>query len=232
VDAGRDIEELDAQELNELGNAYSAHGMFEEAIDSYLRSLAKRKSKGDLRGQAVVLNNLGAVYYQQGRFPEAMECYQASLEIARDQGEEATELAALMNLVFLHYTQQEYEAFRARAGDAEELALRMERWEPLVKLNWLRGRLAMDDPEGFQRGLRYYSAALSYAAREGDDELEQMLRRIDAQAERLLAQDSRGLAMVLYDYLGAFAREEALSEGVLSWFSGKREEILRRPSLS
>jgi hypothetical protein len=59
-----------------------------------------------------------------------------------------------------------------------------------------------------------------------------MLRRADAQAEQLLEQGSRGLALVLYDYLQLFARQEGFSKGVLTHLSRKREEILRRPSLA
>lgn len=228
----RDLEDLDERELNELGNAYSAHGMWDEAIDSYLRSLAKRKSSDDVRGQGIVLNNLGAVYYRQGRVSDASECYEASRHIAHGQGEELTELVALMNLVFLRFAEGEHEAFRLRAEEAERLASTLEKWEPLSKLSWLRGRLALDEPDSFQDGLRYYAEALGHAAREGETELEEMLRRADAQAEQLLEQGSRGLALVLYDYLQLFARQEGFSKGVLTHLSRKREEILRRPSLA
>ena len=229
---GRDLEDLDERELNELGNAYSARGMWDEAIDSYLRSLAKRRSKGDLRGQGLVLNNLGGVYYQQGRFQEAIECYQASVEMASGQGEELTELMALMNLVFVHFVRGEDDEFRQYAARAEGLALELERFEPLSKLSWLMGRLALEDPGGLEEGLRHYADALGYAAREGEEELQEMLDQIDAQADVLLEQGARGLAMVLYDYLQVFVAQQSSSEGVLSRLSKKREEILRRPSLS
>jgi tetratricopeptide (TPR) repeat protein len=228
---GKDLEDLDERELNELGNAYSAHGMWEEAIDAYLRSLAKRKSGDDARGQGIVLNNLGAVYYRQGRVQEALECYEASYEIARELGEELSELVALMNMVFLHFGEGRVDDFRRRAGDAEALALALERWEPMSKLKWLRGRLALSDGERYEEGLGYYAEALSYAAREGDAELAQMLSRIDRQAERLSSQGARGLAIVFYDYLHAFARDQGFGEGALARLSEKRDEILRRPSL-
>jgi tetratricopeptide (TPR) repeat protein len=232
METGRDIDDLDERELNELGNAYSAHGMWEEAIDSYLRSLALRKSQGDERGQSIVLNNLGAVYYRQGRLRDAQECYEGSRQIAGELGEGLTELVALMNLVLLHFAQGQADDFLRRADEAEVLALELERWEPLCKLSWLRGRLALSVPDRYQRGLSYYAEALGYAGRAGHTELGQMLDRIDAQADQMVEDGSRGLALVLYDYLYAFARDQGLSRDLLSHLTAKREEILRRPSLA
>jgi tetratricopeptide (TPR) repeat protein len=232
MEIGRDIEDLDERELNELGNAYSAHGMWEEAIDSYLRSLAVRKSQGDDRGQGIVLNNLGAVYYRQGRLGDAQDCYEASRQIASELEEGLTELVALMNLAFLHFTQGQSDAFLRRADQAEVLALELERWEPLSKLSWLRGRLALSVPDRYQMGLTYYAEALEYAARVGDTELGQMLDRVDAQADQMVADGSRGLAVVLYDYLHAFAQDRSFSQHLLSHLTVKREEILHKPSLS
>lgn len=232
MEEGKDFEELDERELNELGNAYSAQGMWEEAINSYLRSLALRKSKGDVRGQGIVLNNLGAVYYSQGRSQEALECYEGSWEIAHETGERVSELVALMNISFLHFTRRESDEFLSCAEEAERLALTLERWEPLSKLSWLRGRLALADSGSYEAGLNHYADALRYAAREGDTSLTEMMGRVDEQAERLLAQGSRGMALVLYDYIQGFLREQGFSEQVLTHLTRKREEILRRPSLS
>jgi len=228
---GKSLEDLDARELNELGNAYDAQGMWEEAIDSYLRSLAMRKSSGDARGQGIVLNNLGATYYSQGRVHEALECYEASYEIAHDQREELSELIALMNLVFLHFGEGAFDQFQRRAGEAEALALGLDRWEPMAKLRWLRGRLAISDPDRFREGLSLYSEALDYASRQGEAELQEMLERVDVQAQRLAAEGARGLALVFYDYLELFARDHGFSESVLSRLGRKREDMLRAPSL-
>jgi tetratricopeptide (TPR) repeat protein len=228
---GKSRDDLDARELNELGNAYGAQGMWQEAIDSYLRSLAMRKSSGDLRGQGIVLNNLGATYWRQGRTDEARDCYEASCEIAHDQGEELGELVALMNLVFLHFEQGTFDEFRRRAEQAEALASELDRWEPMARLEWLRGRLAMSDAGRYREGLALYAEALEYASREGETELEDMLDRVDMQAQGLAAEGARGLALVLYDYLLLFARDRGFSGSVLSHLSHKREEILRAPSL-
>jgi tetratricopeptide (TPR) repeat protein len=228
----KDLEDLDERQLNELGNAYSAQGMWEEAISSYLRSLALRKSQRDDRGQGIVLNNLGAAYYRQGRLREARDCYEASRQIASDLGEVLNELVALMNLVFLHFSEGQSEDFLRRAGQAEVLALELERWEPLSKLSWLKGRLALSVPDRYQTGLTRYAEAMEYASREGETELQRMLDRVDAQADTLVADGSRGLALVLYDYLHVFAKDQGFSENLLSRLTRKREEILHRPSLA
>jgi tetratricopeptide (TPR) repeat protein len=232
MDMGKDLEDLDGRELNELGNAYSAQGMWEEAISSYLRSLALRKSQRDDRGQGIVLNNLGATYYRQGRLREARDCYEASRQIARELGEGLNELVALMNLVFLHFSERQGEDFLRRADEAEILALELARWEPLSKLSWLKGRLALSVPDRYQTGLAHYAKALDYASREGEAELQGMLEHVDAQAEQLVVDGSRGLALVLYDYLHVFARDRGFSDKLLAHLTKKREEILRRPSLA
>jgi tetratricopeptide (TPR) repeat protein len=229
---GKDFEDLDERELNELGNAYSSQGMWEEAIRSYLRSLALRKAQGDIRGQGIVFNNLGAVYYKQRRYQEARECYEGSRQIAHELEEELGELVALMNLAFLQFTEGQTEEFLRYADEAQDLALELERWEPLSKLSWLRGRLAMSDSEAYEEGLARYADALRYAAREGEDDLSAMMDRVDAQAERLLLEGARGMALVLYDYLQAFLQEQGFSEEVLAHLASKREEILQRPSLA
>jgi tetratricopeptide (TPR) repeat protein len=231
VKEGKGFEELDARELNELGNAYSARGMWEEAIDSYLRSMAVRKFSGDVSGQGIVLNNLGAVYYHQGRLQEALECYEASRQIAHELGEKLSELVSLMNLAFHHFTAGRHDQFLRRADEAEALARTLGRWESMCKLRWLRGRVALADTERYQEGLKLYAEALSYASRDGEPELGQMLMRVDAQAQHLASQGARGLALVFYDYLQAFAHDQDFGQSVLSHLTQKREEILHRPSL-
>ncbi len=171
-----------------------------------------RKALGDVRGQGIVLNNLGTVYYNQGRSHEALEYYEGSRQIAQELGEDLSELVALMNLAFLHFTHEEIGEFYERADEAE--------------------RLALSSPESYEQGLSHYADALRYASLEGETCLQVMMTRVDEQAERLLAQGSRGIALVLYDYLQAFMREQGFSEEKLRYLGGKREEILYRPSLT
>jgi hypothetical protein len=64
----------------------------------------------------------------------------------------------------------------------------------------------------------------------GFEELDE--RELNEQAERLLAQGSRGIALVLYDCLRACMREQGFSEEPLTYLGGKREESLYRPSLT
>lgn len=135
----RGFEGLDEGELNELGNAYSGHGVWEEAIDSYFRSMALRKALGDIRGQGIVLNNLGTVYYNQGRPHEALECCEGSRQIAQELGEDLSELVALMNLAFLHFTHEEVGEFYERADEAERLAAHTGELGATVEAEWAQG---------------------------------------------------------------------------------------------
>jgi tetratricopeptide (TPR) repeat protein len=231
MEVGKGFEDLDARQLNELGNAYSAYGMWEEAIASYLRSLALRKAEADTHGQGFVLNNLGAVYYNQRRWQEALECYQESRQIAHQFGDELSELVALMNLVFLDFSQGEVERFSLRTDEAEKLALALDKWEPLAKLSWLRGRLALSSSAAFAEGLTHYAEALRYATQEGEADLVEMMGHIDQQADHLISQDSRGRALVLYDYLLAFVEDQGFSEEAQAHLAEKREKILRGPCL-
>ena len=64
----------------------------------------------------------------------------------------------------------------------------------------------------------------------GFEELDEW--ELNEQAERLLAQGSRGLVLVLCDYLRAFMRAQGFSEELLRYLGGKREGILYRPSLT
>jgi len=75
----------------------------------------------------------------------------------------------------------------------------------------------------------HYREALHYAAREGAGALEEILRHVDEEVDRLLTQDSPGLALVFCDYL--LVACEGM-EGVRDHLVGKREELLSPPRLS
>ncbi|MCB0435721.1 MAG: tetratricopeptide repeat protein, partial [Mangrovimonas sp.] len=51
-----------ASAYNNIGACNRKLGLYEEAIDSYLKALAIYESKGDLDKQATVNNNIGMVY--------------------------------------------------------------------------------------------------------------------------------------------------------------------------
>lgn len=66
--ADTSLEELSAQELNALGNAYADSGRWAEAQACYQRGLTLRQKAGDLRSEGVVLNSLGALYHRAGLY--------------------------------------------------------------------------------------------------------------------------------------------------------------------
>jgi len=97
----KNLTNLDARELNELGNAYVDYGMWDEALECYERSLSLRRGAKDRRGEMVVLNNLGALYHRQALWDEALRCYGESREIAHKLEERESELATLANVIFI-----------------------------------------------------------------------------------------------------------------------------------
>jgi len=219
---------LDARELNELGNAYVDQGMWDKALECYERSLSLRREAKDRRGEMVVLNNLGALHHRHALWDEALRCYRESREIAHKLEERESELAILVNMIFIHLTRSDVEDFSPLADEAEELAQALGGWASLSILHWLRGRQALAS-EATEEAMAHYREALHYAAQEGAGALEEMLRHVDEEVDRLLAQDSPGLALVFCDYL--LVACEGI-ERVRDHLAGKREGLLSPPLLS
>ena len=224
----KNLTNLDARELNELGNAYVDYGMWDNALECYERSLSLRREAKDRRGEMVVLNNLGAFYHRQALWDEALLCYRESREIAHKLEERESELATLVNMIFIHVTRSHVEGFLQLADEAEELAQEVEGWTPLSILYWLRGRQALTSSR-HEEGMAYCAEALHFALKGGETTLREMLVHLDKEIERLVARDSPGQALVLCDYL--LVACEGI-EGVRDHLVGKREELLSPPRLS
>lgn len=221
----KNLANLDARELNELGNAYVDYGMWDKALECYERSLSLRREAKDRRGEIVVLNNLGALYHRQALWDEALRCYRESREMAHKLEERESELAILVNRIFIHLTRSDIEDFLPLADEAEELAQALEDWAPLSILYWLRGRQALTSSRDGE-GMAYYAEALRLALKGGEATLQEMLAHVDKEVERLVARDSPGLALVLCDYI--LAATEGY-EGAQAHLRAKREEVLRTP---
>ena len=65
-----------SEAANNLGNAYSSLGEFNEAIESYKMAIANPQYKN----AAMALYNLGMVYFRLSKFDEAMDAYKDSLK--------------------------------------------------------------------------------------------------------------------------------------------------------
>jgi len=221
----KNLASLDARQLNELGNAYVDHGMWNEALECYERSLSLRREAGDRRGEMVVLNNLGALYHHQALWDEALRCYRESREIAHKLEERESELAILVNMIFIHVSRSQVEDFLPLANEAEKLAQVLEGWASLSILHWLRGRQALTSSR-HEEGMAYYAEALRFALKGGEATLKEMLAHVDEEIERLVARDSPGLALVLCDYLLTATEEDKKAHAHLK---AKREEVLRAP---
>jgi len=213
------LADLDARELNELGNACLDCGMWEKALECYERSLSLRREAEDRRGEMVALNNLGALCHRQGLWEEALGYYHQSCHLAQELGEGASELATLMNIAFIHFTCGRSEEFFLLADEAEELAQALEEWVHLSTLHWLQGRQALTSSRG-EEGMAHYAEALRFALKGGEATLGEMLAYVDKEIEWLVAQDFSGLALVFCDYL--LVACEGM-EGVRHHLAGKRE---------
>ena len=224
----KNLTNLDARELNELGNAYVDSGVWDKALECYERGLSLRREAKDRRGEMVVLNNLGALYHRQALWDEALRCYRESREIAHRLEERESELAILMNMIFIHLTRSHAGDFLQLADEAEELAQALEGWASFSILYWLRGRLAFASSR-HEEGMVYYAEALRFALKGGEATLREMLVHVDKEIERLVARDLPGLALVLCDYL--LVACEGI-EGIRDHLVGKREELLSPPRLS
>lgn len=224
----KELANLDARELNELGNTYVDQGRWDEALECYKRSLSLRREIKDIRGEMVVLNNIGALYHRQALWDEALRCYREGREIAHKLGERESELAILVNMIFIHVTRSQVEDFLPLAAEAEELAQELEGWASLSILNWLRGREALASSRG-EEGMAYYAEALRFAFKAGEETLREMLAHIDEEIKRLVARDSSGLVLVLCDYLLVACED---MEKVREYLIAKRAELLSPRCLS
>ncbi|MBI3287509.1 MAG: tetratricopeptide repeat protein [Chloroflexi bacterium] len=223
----REEKDLDARELNELGNAYVDYGMWERAEECYRRSLELRRASGDQRGEGLTLHNLGALYQRLGRWEEACEQYRLSLALAQESGEAQSELASAMNLCLIHYSLSETEEFLKLAQETEALARSLEAWEPLARLSWLRGRIAFaTGQEGAQRGMEQYAQALHFASRKSPSVLRQMAGYLGEEIQSLVERGEAGTALVLCDYLLALSRREGLAQEAIDLLEARRREVL------
>ena len=65
-----------SEAANNLGNAYSSLGKFDEAIESYKSAISNPQYKN----AAMALYNLGMVYYRLSKFDAAMDSYKDALK--------------------------------------------------------------------------------------------------------------------------------------------------------
>eukprot|EP00041_Stephanoeca_diplocostata_P033781 m.1123738 g.1123738 ORF g.1123738 m.1123738 type:complete len:575 (-) comp24406_c2_seq5:303-2027(-) len=72
--------------VGNLGNAYTAIGMFKEAIVFHERRLEIAESHSDLAAKARACGNLGNAYSALQNYSEALKFYKMSLAVAKDAG--------------------------------------------------------------------------------------------------------------------------------------------------
>jgi tetratricopeptide (TPR) repeat protein len=72
--------------LDSLGQALTASGQYDEAIDAYRRSLQQVRELGDPWGESIVLSNLGTALREAGRLDEAAASWQQALTVMDENG--------------------------------------------------------------------------------------------------------------------------------------------------
>jgi tetratricopeptide (TPR) repeat protein len=77
---------------------FQRQGRFDEAVDTFQRSMAIEEQLDNRRGQAMVLNSLGGVFQRQGRFEEAVEALQRSYAIQEQLGDMRGQAMVLTSL--------------------------------------------------------------------------------------------------------------------------------------
>ena len=95
--------------LKSLGNAYTALGQYEQAIDHYQQSLSIAREIGDRQGEVNALGNLGLAYSWLEQYEQAIDHHQQSLSIAREIGNRQGKVNALNNLGIVYNNLGQYE---------------------------------------------------------------------------------------------------------------------------
>ncbi len=70
----------------DLGQAYSAAGRYQLALENYRQMLVYWRQVHNLTGLANLLNNLGAIYFLTGEYEQALNCYEEGQLYARRSG--------------------------------------------------------------------------------------------------------------------------------------------------
>jgi CHAT domain-containing protein/lipopolysaccharide biosynthesis regulator YciM len=76
---------------NNIANAYSKLGRYEEALQIHLANLKSAESRQNKRSQSISLFNIATLYREQERYAQALEYYQKSLEA--EQGDDKLSIA-------------------------------------------------------------------------------------------------------------------------------------------
>lgn len=107
--------------LNSLGIIYYNKGVYDKAINFYVRSLKIREIIDDKKGIAATLNNLGIVYQDQAEYDTAIVYYTKSLKLNEEIGDKKGQANCLSNMGRIFFDQNELD----KAIDYQEQSLKL-----------------------------------------------------------------------------------------------------------
>ena len=98
-----------AKALHCEGNVYYYQGKYEDALNSYFKSVKIREDIGDAKGIADLYTNIGAIYCNLGSYDKALSIQLKSLSIKENIGDKKGMADSYLNLGNIYYNQGNYE---------------------------------------------------------------------------------------------------------------------------
>ena len=93
---------LTGQLYRQMGKSYYRRGLWDDALECYLRTKGLAESARDETLEMEVHNSLGTVFGSKGDFGKAATEFQSTLKLARARNQPRSEINALHNLGYLH----------------------------------------------------------------------------------------------------------------------------------
>lgn len=87
---------------NNIGITYQAQGAYEDALQSYRRSLLIFRRIGHDQGQAGILSNMGIVHEAQGRHEDALDAYEKAFKLAKKSADKHLAATLLTNIAIVN----------------------------------------------------------------------------------------------------------------------------------
>lgn len=75
-----------AQRINDVGYCYYVMGIYDLAIENYIKALKILENSEEPDEYYTILNNMGSVYFNQGNYQKAIECFEQTLEYDESTG--------------------------------------------------------------------------------------------------------------------------------------------------
>ncbi|WXU00844.1 MAG: Photosystem I assembly protein Ycf3 [Catillopecten margaritatus gill symbiont] len=94
---------------NDIGTVEFRSAKYDNAKDSFIKSLEIRQEIGDKAGEGATLNNISQIYNARGDYETALKYLEQSLEIRQEIGDRAGEGTTLNNISQIYNARGDYE---------------------------------------------------------------------------------------------------------------------------